>query len=117
MIAATRSSRLVDTDPAPLTAIREAAQQAGAKPSSRSSTYVKAVFSRAASARRLLRRGQADHSGNPARRFSIHSGVAPGKVVSSERASALVWVMQGITAGASPSSGWQANLRRIPLGS
>ncbi len=57
------------------------------------------------------------HPGSTARRISIHSGVAPGRVASSSRASAFVCVKQGITVGASPSSGWQANSRRMPLGS
>jgi hypothetical protein len=41
--------------------------------------------------------------------------MTPAKVASSSRASAFVWMTQGITAGASPSSGWQANSRRMPL--
>ena len=57
------------------------------------------------------------HFGSAARRVSIQSAVAPGKVASSSRASAFVWMTHGITAGASPSSGWQANSRRMPLGS
>jgi hypothetical protein len=65
----------------------------------------------------LPQRSCACHPGSAARRISIHSGVTPGRVASSSRASAFVWVTQGITAGASPSSGWQANSRRMPLGS
>ena len=65
----------------------------------------------------LSQRSRPCHPGSAARRISIHSGVAPGRLASSSRASAFVWVTQGITAGASPSSGWQANSRRMPLGS
>jgi hypothetical protein len=69
------------------------------------------------SARWMPHQDQFDQPGNAARRSSIHSGVTPGRVSSSVRASAFVWVMQAITAGASPSSGWQANSRRMPFGS
>ena len=65
----------------------------------------------------LSQRSRSCHPGRAARRISIHSGVTPGRVASSTRASPFVWVTQGITAGASPSSGWQANSRRMPLGS
>ena len=79
--------------------------------------YPKPVEHAPVGERALPHRSPFDHSGNAARRFSIHSGVTLGKVASSERVSAFVCMMQGITAGASPSSGWQANSRRIPLGS
>jgi hypothetical protein len=54
----------------------------------------------------LSQRSRSYHPGSAARRISIHSGVMPGKVASSSRACAFVWVTQGITMGASPSSGW-----------
>ena len=60
-------------------------------------------------AKKAVAKVRFSHPGSAARRFSIHSGVTPGRVSSSARASAFVWVMQGITAGVSPSSGWQAN--------
>jgi hypothetical protein len=65
----------------------------------------------------LSQRSRYCHPGSAARRFSVRSGVTSGKVTSSARASAFVWVTQGITAGVSPSSGWQTNSRRMPLGS
>ena len=65
----------------------------------------------------LSQRGRSCHPGSAARRISIHSGVTPGRVASSSRACVFVWVTQEITAGASPSSGWQANSSRMPLGS
>jgi hypothetical protein len=71
----------------------------------------------AATNRRVWQRGRSRYPGSAASRFSIHSGVTPGRVSSSAWAFAFVWVMLGITAGVSPSSGWQANSRRMPLGS
>ena len=53
----------------------------------------------------LEQRSRFCHPGSAASHISIHSGVTPGSVTSSSRASAFVWVTQGITAGASPSSG------------
>ena len=65
------------------------------------------------SSKKAVAKVRSRHPGSAARRLSNHSGVSPGRVSSSARASAFVWVMQGITAGASPSSGWQANSSRF----